>query len=215
MHDWRRDNIVILFFTLVSMLHPISAIICGRSKYVRCTACEEEDRKEESVQQTVRFSVTQTFQITQVKLHAAILFFFFCPRYPSKIHIILIPVFQTPPCICFLRFSYPLFYHLISIRFLYFFPFSRAFHSSVSNKPSDQITALILSRGQRPKFGRPALASIPQQYIILQANSHRHRHLLPCGLPPPAERVLCRGSASTFPPLQRPPPAIEPSALLI
>ena len=89
--------------------------------YVRCTA-SEEDRKEGSVLQTVRLSVTQTFQITQVKLHAAILFFHL-PSVPIKIPIIPILMFQTPPCICFPRFSYHLFCHLILILFLCFFPF--------------------------------------------------------------------------------------------
>jgi len=101
--------------------------------YVRCTA-SEEDRKEGSVLQTVRLSVTQTFQITQVKLHAAILFFHL-PSVPIKIHVILIPIFQTPPLYVSCVFSIICFV-ILSSSYSCIFSFSRVFHSSVSNKPS-------------------------------------------------------------------------------
>ena len=61
-------------------------------------------------------------------------FFSFALWYPAKIPIILIPMFQTPPSICFLRFFYPLFCHVISILFVCFFLFLcfRFLHSKQS-----------------------------------------------------------------------------------
>ena len=77
--------------------------------YAGCTARED------------RLSLTQTFQLTQVKLHAASFFLLPFGAHQRFLQIHFLCSKQTSS-ICFLCFSYPLFCHVISILFLYFFP---------------------------------------------------------------------------------------------
>ena len=94
--------------------------------YARCTA-REENRKEGSVPQSVRLSVTQTFQLTQVK-HVAI--FFLCCVFP----VLYISAFQIPLLVISYVFSFLCFTTTHS-SYSYIFSYSCIFDWCVSNRP--------------------------------------------------------------------------------